>query len=133
MKRRGLLLVLFMLFCWSGAKADSRINSKNLGSELIVQPGKWAMGRLRNIDANTSLSIRVQSEGAVVFLIVPEAQLKAFPKINDPVVMARVHRIFAATTTFVTSGNYYLLFWNRDSQHPASVQWQGQVSEHTAL
>jgi hypothetical protein len=133
MKKRSLLLLLLLLLCWSTVRADPGIDSKKVGSELSVQPGKWAMGRLRNIDANTSFSIRVQTEGTVVFLILPEAQLKAFPKINDPVIMARIHRIFAATTTFVTSGNYYLLFWNRDSQHRILVQWQGQVSEHTAL
>jgi len=133
MKKRGLLLVLFMLLCCSGALADPGIDGKNVGSELIVQPGKWAMGRLRNIAANTSFSIRVQTEGSVVFLILPEAQLKAFPKINDPVVMARVHRLFTATSTLASGGHYYLLFWNKDNQKPATVKWQGQVNANTPL
>lgn len=133
MKIRYVLLVMLMLPWCSNAMADFRFGEKMIGSELTIQPGKWAMGRLRNIAANTSFSINVQTEGAIIFLILTESQLNAFPKVNDPLLMARVNRQFSATSNIDAGGNYYLFFWNKDRRNNASVKWQGQISTNTRL
>lgn len=119
-----------VLFCMgSAAQAKESIGRKEavVEKELTVKSGKWAVARMRNMNDNVELAIGIQSQGPIMCLVLSEAQMKKFPKISDPLLMARVDGMFALQTDVRKGGNYYLLFWNKYSDLPVSLKFKARV------
>lgn len=119
-----------MLLCVVAvAEAQSDIGKKQaiVEKDVTVKSGKWAVARMRNMNDNVELSIGVQSQGPIMFLVLSEEQIKKFPKISDPLLMTRVDGVLALQTDVRKGGNYYLLFWNKYSELPVSLKFKARV------
>lgn len=122
--------IFAILLCMgSAAQAKESIGRKEaiVEKELTVKSGKWAVARMRNMNDNVALAIGIQSQGPIMCLVLSETQMKKFPKISDPLLMARVDGMFALQTDVRKGGNYYLLFWNKYSELPVSLKFKARV------
>jgi len=108
--------------------SDRPVGGKTVGTEVVVQPGKWSIGRLRNVSDNVDVSLWVLSPSPVVLFVLTEAQLDAFPKVPDPVLMGQVDGRFEAKTHLAAGGNHYLLFWNKTGTQPLTLRFAARFS-----
>ncbi|WP_031484944.1 hypothetical protein [Maridesulfovibrio frigidus] len=119
--------------CPVWAEDDLQANQKTVSSDVTVSPGKWSVGRLRNMSDNVELTVGVTTKGPILFLMLDEAQMKKFPKISDPLMMTRVDGSLALKTNIRKGGNHYLLFWNKYSSKPISLRFKARVKLLTTL
>ncbi|MGE4558140.1 MAG: hypothetical protein AB7D07_15135 [Desulfovibrionaceae bacterium] len=58
--------------------------------------------------------------------------MNRFPKISDPLLMARVDGEMAMKTYVRNGGDYYLLLWNKYSQLPVPLKFKARVKRSGA-
>ncbi|WP_328985315.1 hypothetical protein [Thiorhodovibrio winogradskyi] len=103
------------------------LDGKSVGSDLSVGPGKWAIGRLRNFPAGYECTIRIQNTQSILFLMLDEEQLKLFPKVSEPLLLARVANGLEAKMRIAQEGDYYLLFWNKENAETVKLRFTATV------
>lgn len=98
-----------------------------LTTEMHIAPGQWSLGRLRNVPANAQLQLELIGDGSLVLLLLTKEQLQTIPNVNEPMLYVSVARRFAAKMTILVAGDYYLLFWNKDTQKQINATFRGGV------
>lgn len=121
---RGALLPILLMACLSGVASAKE---KSLATSVTIEPGKWSVGRLRNVNDGVVLEAGLTSDQPVVFMILDEASYNRFPQKQSPLVLAQVHERAGVQTVIAKGGNYFLLFWNKGDDM-ANVSFFARVS-----
>jgi hypothetical protein len=101
-------VVLFSLACFSASAdgAEAQLNSK-------VPPAKWKAVRLRNLPEGASLGVKVIATGALVVILVNEAELKRYPEPVSPVFQGTLNKSLTFSVVIPDAGNYFIILDNR--------------------
>ncbi|NVK17785.1 MAG: hypothetical protein HWE30_03730 [Methylocystaceae bacterium] len=120
------ILAFTLAFSVPQVQAQEEVG-KSVATEVVVNPNKWTVGRLRNVGDRTKIEMGVASDGDVVFLLLKEEEFKKFPKVKAPTALITVHQRLSLSTIIKEAGNYYLLFWNKGQQDPVRVKFFAHV------
>jgi hypothetical protein len=99
---------------------------------VTLAPGKWKAVRLRNVPKDTVLSIAVKASGKVGVGLMTDADFRAYPSPKDPVFFGSAEPSLSFTTSMPSSGDYYLVFDNRQAAEERTAKFAIRAQRGTA-
>ncbi len=114
-----LLVVVLVLSSGLTVRAEQK---RQFSLHVNLDPGQWKAARLKNLVRDASLSVSIHGFDAVDILILKEQDYQKFPEPSDPLFKGRSFDQLTFTIDIPVSGDYFLLFDNRRSAHPADLQ-----------
>ena len=100
---------------------------RSVATEVVVQPKKWSVGRLRNVPENAQIDLGIDAEGELTFLILNAQEYKIFPKVRNPTLLMALNNRLTLTAQLKQAGSYYLMFWNKDQAEPIHIKFFARI------
>jgi len=116
------LLVAAAIGCCAGGPSISAAKAAQATLNTEVEPAKWKAIRLKNLPKGTSVSLAVTSSGTVDLIFIHQDELKRFPAAVNPLFQGTVERKLEFSVVIPTSGDYYVIFDNRQGKQPQKVR-----------
>jgi hypothetical protein len=87
-----------------------------------VPAAKWKALRLRNLPANVSLAVRVETTGPIRVVLARESDAQQFPKSLRATFSGTAERRLTFRVNLTTAGDYYVILDNRKGDAAREVQ-----------
>lgn len=87
-----------------------------------VPAAKWKAMRLKDLPKNAALALSVETSGDIDVILVHQDELKRFPAAVNPEFQGTVTRRLSFNVTTPRSGNYYVIFDNRQGADARKVR-----------
>ncbi len=98
-----------------------------LGAEVAMTvelpAGQFKAARLRNLPKDSVMAVRIESSGKLLVMLVNEQDSKRFPNPEEPLFAGSIDRRLSFTITIPASGNYFLVFDNRQGAETLKIKF----------
>lgn len=99
---------------------------------MTVPPGEFKAARLRNLPQGANVGVAVESSRNITVAFIDTADYIKLPKPQNPVMLGKVDRTLKFSVTIPTSGDYFVVLVNPDTQSPADVKVKVEAARGAA-
>jgi hypothetical protein len=115
-----LLKLLWLLTLWC---AGDRVLGAEVAMTVELPVGQFKAVRLRNLPKDTVMAFQIESSGKLLAMLVNEQDSKRFPNPEEPLFAGSIDRRLSFTIAIPASGNYFLVFDNRQGAETLKVKF----------
>ncbi len=130
---QGFLHVLVLLVtttCILGVPQLATAASGEASFMIDVPPGKWKALKIRHLPQTTKVGVATTATSPVFIIFLDEENYSHYPRVTRPLFQGRIKTKLGFSVTIPDSGNYYVVFDNREGVRESSIAMTVKAS-HT--